>query len=127
MTAGSSTVYWRFFFLFELGKQNFRHFDISEMKCAVPDPEVSTFNRELILIVLSLWGIQSGDAFRKEENAIGEEGDAQPLATSQEEMEDADEEEICELWFGDDSLPPAISIATGGGEVCQTVENSVRS
>uniref|UniRef100_A0A0E0IBH2 DNA 3'-5' helicase n=1 Tax=Oryza nivara TaxID=4536 RepID=A0A0E0IBH2_ORYNI len=58
----------------------------------------------------------SGDAFRKEENAIGEEGDAQPLATSQEEMEDADEEEICELWFGDDSLPPAISIATGGGE-----------
>ncbi|XP_015647246.1 ATP-dependent DNA helicase SRS2-like protein At4g25120 isoform X4 [Oryza sativa Japonica Group] len=59
----------------------------------------------------------SGDAFRKEENAIGEEGDAQPLATSQEEMEDADEEEICELWFGDDSLPPAISIATGGGEL----------
>uniref|UniRef100_A0A0E0AJV9 DNA 3'-5' helicase n=1 Tax=Oryza glumipatula TaxID=40148 RepID=A0A0E0AJV9_9ORYZ len=58
----------------------------------------------------------SGDAFRKEENAIGEEGDAQPLATSQEEMEDADEEEISELWFGDDSLPPAISIATGGGE-----------
>ncbi|XP_052163519.1 ATP-dependent DNA helicase SRS2-like protein At4g25120 isoform X4 [Oryza glaberrima] len=58
----------------------------------------------------------SGDAFREEENANGEEGDAQPFATSQEEMEDADEEEICELWFGDDSLPPAISIATGGGE-----------
>uniref|UniRef100_A0A0D9WZ01 DNA 3'-5' helicase n=1 Tax=Leersia perrieri TaxID=77586 RepID=A0A0D9WZ01_9ORYZ len=59
---------------------------------------------------------ESGDALRKEENAICEEDDAQPVAISQEEMEEADEEEISELWFGDDSLPPAISIATEGGE-----------
>uniref|UniRef100_A0A0E0LKV2 DNA 3'-5' helicase n=1 Tax=Oryza punctata TaxID=4537 RepID=A0A0E0LKV2_ORYPU len=58
----------------------------------------------------------SGDAFRKEGNAICDEDDAQPVGMSQEEMEEVDEEEISELWFGDDSLPPAISIATEGGE-----------
>ncbi|XP_040382180.1 ATP-dependent DNA helicase SRS2-like protein At4g25120 isoform X2 [Oryza brachyantha] len=52
----------------------------------------------------------------KEKNAICEEGDGQPVAMRQEEMEETDEEDMSELWFGDDSLPPAISIATEGGE-----------
>ncbi|KAL5199108.1 hypothetical protein ABZP36_002620 [Zizania latifolia] len=58
----------------------------------------------------------SGDVFCKEENAICEEYDTQPVAMSQEEMEEADEEEISVLSFGDDSFPPAISIASEGGE-----------
>ncbi|KAG8080511.1 hypothetical protein GUJ93_ZPchr0007g3373 [Zizania palustris] len=58
----------------------------------------------------------SGDVFCKEEDAICEEYDTQLVAMSQEEMEDADEEEISVLSFGDDSLPPAISIESEGGE-----------
>ncbi|KAF0909057.1 hypothetical protein E2562_030811 [Oryza meyeriana var. granulata] len=67
-------------------------------------------------IASGLESAESGDAFRKEEDAICEEGDSQPVAMSQEEMVEVDEEEISELWFGDDSLPPAISISTEGGE-----------
>lgn len=52
-------------------------------------------------------------------NAICEERVAQTAAKIQEELNEGEEEESSVLSCGDDSLPPVISIAAEGGEVCE--------